>query len=69
MERKEFFLVNLKEARIKAKKTQKEIAKFLEMGERHYQYIEYGTVEPTLKKVCLIADYLGVSIDYLVGRE
>lgn len=33
-----------------------------------YNY-EHGVCEPTLSKLIKIADYFGVSLDYLVGRE
>ncbi len=35
---------NLKEARQKAGMTQKQVAEYLGVSERHYQKIEYGTV-------------------------
>ena len=48
--------------------TQKAVAKALEIAERHYQKIEYGEVVPGLDLAITLADYFGVSIDFLVGK-
>lgn len=34
-----------------------------------YQYYEYGRSEPTASVLISLADFLDVSLDYLVGRS
>jgi transcriptional regulator with XRE-family HTH domain len=48
--------------------TQTELANLLNITSRHYQEIEYGNVDLPASKLIALADYFGVSIDYLVGR-
>lgn len=59
----------LKECRRKFKKTQKDMAKFLNLSERAYQHYELGDHSPQLDTLIKLADYFNVSIDYLVGRS
>ena len=40
----------------------------LKLGSRTYQYYESGEREPTLSTLIRMADFYGVSIDYLAGR-
>ena len=37
--------------------------------DRHYQKIEYGQVNVPATTLCALADYFGVSTDYLLGRR
>ena len=37
--------------------------------DRHYQKIEYGQVNVPATTLCALADYFGVSTDYLLGRH
>jgi transcriptional regulator with XRE-family HTH domain len=46
----------------------KDIAKSIGVTYRHYQRYENGEAEPTLNVIIKLANYFGVSIDYLVGR-
>jgi len=48
---------------------QKDIAASLGMSLRTYQRYEYGQVEPKLSTLIKIADFYGVSLDYLAGRS
>jgi len=50
------------------RKTQKQTAEVLEMNLRSYQLYEQGKTEPSIKKLILLADFFGVSMDYLTGR-
>ena len=50
-------------------KTQKEMGELLGVTERHYQKIEYGTVNLPATTLIFLADYFGVITDYLLGRE
>ena len=59
----------LKELRASRNLKQTEMADFLGITSRHYQEMEYGKINiPTLTLVKL-ADYFGVSLDYLCGRD
>ena len=44
------------------------MADFLKCRVRNYQAIEAGEVNPRLPKLIELADYFGVSVDYLLGR-
>ena len=48
--------------------TQKAMAELLNCTDRHYQKIEYGQINCPATTVILLADYFGVSADYLLGR-
>ena len=50
-------------------KTQKEMAELLQVTERHYQKIEYGHINISATMLLALADYFGVTTDYLLGRE
>ena len=49
-------------------KTQKEMADMLECTVQHYQRIEYGKVNLPATTLLFLADYFGVTTDYLLGR-
>lgn len=61
--------LRLKECRTAAKKTQFEIAQLIGITRAAYSNIEAGRREPDFKTVNTLADYFGVSTDYLLGRE
>lgn len=48
---------------------QKDIAAAIGLSVRGYQYYEKGQKEPTLSVLLRLADFFGVSLDYLVGRS
>ncbi len=48
---------------------QKEMAELLDCTVQHYQRIEYGKVNIPATTVIFLADYFGVTTDYLLGRE
>ena len=58
----------LKELREGRRIYQRELAEILGMSFRGYQNYETGQSEPKLATLIAIADYYGVSIDYLAGR-
>lgn len=60
--------MRLREIRINHQKTQKELAEHLGSTIRAIAYYESGSREPNIATLIAIADYFGVSIDYLVGR-
>ena len=49
--------------------TQKQMATLLDCTERHYQKIEYGHINLPSTSLMVLADFFGVSIDYLLGRS
>ena len=61
--------MRLKELRKENKKTQQEVANLLNIAQTTYGGYELETSEPTIETLCKLADYYGVSLDYLVGRE
>ena len=49
--------------------SQKEVAQEFDVAVRAYQRYEYGEREPQLSTLIRIADFYGVSLDYLAGRR
>lgn len=62
------FSSRLKSLRKKAKKTQADMAELMEIQRSTYGEYERGVITPPLDKIKLLADYFGVSIDYLIGQ-
>lgn len=58
----------IKELRNERRLRQSEAAKLLNITPQHYQKIEYGKVNISARALCTLADYFGVSVDYLLGR-
>ena len=63
------FADRLKECRKNINKTQRDVAVDLGITERGYQNYEIGEREPNHETTVKIADYFGVSIDYLLRRD
>ncbi len=61
-------LERLREIRKDRDYTQTEIAKVLKMGQVQYSRYETGTRLMPIDKLTMLADFYGVSIDYLIGR-
>jgi len=61
--------MNLKTLRKSNNKTQEEIARFLHTTQQTYARYEIETSEPNIETLIKLADYYGVSLDYLVGRN
>lgn len=61
--------VILKELRVGAGLTQKELAAKLGIGQSTIVGYEKGIREPTVSNLALYAKYFNVSIDYLLGLE
>lgn len=60
---------NLIDLRKQNKKTQSEIAKYLNLTTAGYNKYEINKTEPSIENLKKLADYYNVSLDYLVGRE
>ena len=58
----------IKELRKERRIYQREMGEFLGITLRHYQKIEKGEVNIPSLTLCTLADYFGVSADYLLGR-
>ena len=58
----------LKPLRNEKKMTQKEMAALLDCTEGHYQKIEYGKINLSALQLMEMADFFGVTTDYLLGR-
>ena len=63
------FSERLKASRKSKGLTQKDLAAFLGISERGYQNYEMGKREPNLEVLKQLADFLGVTTDYLLGRS
>ena len=62
------FSKRLVELRKSKNLTQKQVYEAVGMSGLGYQRYEYGEREPAFKYLIALADYFGVSIDYLCGR-
>ena len=60
---------NIKAARERSNKTQKECAECLSITLRAWQGYEQGIREPKYEVLCNIADLFHVTTDYLLGRD
>ena len=61
------FSDRLKEIRKSKGVTQKAVAEYFGMVEQAYQKYEYGKIEPNHETTVKLADYFGVSTDWLLG--
>ena len=59
----------LKLLRKEKRMTQPELAALLNQSLRAYQYYESGHHIPEFPNLILLADFYGVSLDFLVGRS
>ncbi len=50
-------------------KSQAQFAQVLKIPTRTYSHYENGTNEPSLSMLITLADFFGVSVDYLLGHE
>lgn len=62
-------MINLKIVRKSKKLSQQEVAKHLGVSRSAVAMWETGGSEPDLATVSKLADFFGVSIDYLLGRD
>ena len=68
MERLKIMGARIKELRVERRLRQREMADLLGIVLQHYQKIEYGKINISALMLCTLADYFGVSVDYLLGR-
>lgn len=62
------FSVRLKGLRKSRKVKQEALAKYLDCSLRQYQRLEYGEVNVSGTTLLALADFFGVTTDYLLGR-
>lgn len=60
--------MRLRELRITSKTPQKQLADLLGTTVRAIAYYETGEREPNIAGLIALADFFGVSVDYLLGR-
>ena len=63
------FGARLKVLRKAKKRKQSDMALLLDCTDRHYQRMEYGYVNVPSLTLLKLADYFGVTTDYLLGRD
>ena len=63
------FAVRLQNLRKEQKVPQKDLAEKLGITVRAYHYYEAGKRYPDFQGLIILADYFGVTLDYLVGRS
>lgn len=63
------FSNRLKSLRKEKHTTQEEMATLLGVTTNHYQKIEYGQINISISVLDTLADYFGVTADYLLGRS
>ena len=63
------FAERLKNLRLESRYSSKEVAAQIGVGQRAYLYYESAVHYPDVPGLIKLADFFGVSIDYLVGRS
>lgn len=61
--------MRLKELRTTRKLYQKDLAEYLQIDRTTYAKYETGDSEPPLATLITLAEFFGVSLDYLAGRD
>ena len=61
--------MELKSLRKQKGLTQEEVAKFLQVAISTYRGYENYTSEPTIDTLCRLADFYGVSLDYICNHK
>ncbi len=69
IEKLQIFSLRLKALRKEKRAKQADMAELLGVTSSHYQKIEYGHVNISATSLMLLADYFGVTTDYLLGRS
>ena len=63
------FAEKMKQARINTGFTQREVARDTGIPQSTIAYIETGKREPDIEKLGILADFYGVSLDWLIGTK
>jgi transcriptional regulator with XRE-family HTH domain len=67
-ENMDIFSARLKTLRKEKDRTQEDMAKLLNIRRSTYGEYERGKIVPPIDKLKVLADYFGVSVDYLMGN-
>ena len=59
---------NIRNLRIDGAYTQKQIAEYLHIKQNTYSQYEIGVLNYPVEALLKLADFYGVSVDYLIGR-
>lgn len=62
-------MIKLKMLRDATGLSQKSVAAELHLDYKRYNHYETGRSEPDIATLILLADYFGVTVDYLIGHE
>lgn len=62
-------MLRIRELRVDCGLQQKQIAQDLHLSKQAYSNYELGQREPSIDMLLKLADYFGVTVDYLVGRD
>lgn len=62
-------MTHIKDLRIARELTQLQMASMLGITRGAYANLENGKREPDIATLILLADYFGVTVDYLIGHE
>lgn len=65
----EIFANRLKALRKEKRLKQSDMGTFLGCTSRNYQRLEYGEINVPATTLMVLADYFGVTTDYLLGRS
>lgn len=63
------FYTRIKELRLANNLTQKQVADVLEIKQEQYQRYDSGKREIPLHQLIKLADFYGVTLDYIAGRS
>ena len=62
------FSERLKELRIEQKVSQQELGKLVNSSKMAISHWESGHSEPSIAQLIILADFFGVTVDYLIGK-
>ena len=62
-------MLRIRELRIDCGLQQKQVAQDLHLSKQVYSNYELGQREPSIDMLGKLADYFGVTVDYLIGRD
>ncbi|HIT33477.1 MAG TPA: helix-turn-helix transcriptional regulator [Candidatus Faecousia intestinigallinarum] len=60
---------NLRKLRMESGTTQRQLADLLHVSQQAVNRYEHNDAEPSIRRLILLADYFGVSVDELIGHE
>lgn len=66
---KEIFANRIKSLRKEKKITQNDLAELLKVTKTQISDLENAKTTTSIERLCTLADYFDVSLDYLVGRS